>query len=87
MVELVKSYIKGDYKNIPYGSLILIVAAIVYFVMPADAVPDFIAGLGFVDDAAVVAFTLKKVKEDLDKFVEWKNGRDEDESKSTNEKQ
>jgi uncharacterized membrane protein YkvA (DUF1232 family) len=73
MFELVKSYIKGDYKNIPYGSLVLIVGAILYFVMPADAIPDFIAVLGFTDDATVIAFTLKKVKDDIDKFIAWKN--------------
>ncbi len=33
----------------------VLVAALAYFVMPADAIPDFIAGLGFTDDAAVLA--------------------------------
>lgn len=28
-------------------------AALAYFVLPTDAIPDFIAGLGFTDDAAV----------------------------------
>lgn len=72
MVELVKAYVKGDYRNIPYRSLLLIVGAIVYFVMPVDTIPDFLAGLGFTDDAAVLAFTLKQVKEDVDKFLLWK---------------
>ncbi|RFU70516.1 DUF1232 domain-containing protein [Peribacillus saganii] len=76
MFELIKAYIKGDYRNIPYGSLALIVGTVLYFVMPADAIPDIIAALGFTDDAAVIAFTLKKVKEDIDKFLEWKNTHD-----------
>ena len=79
MFELVKAYIKGDYRNIPYASIVLIVGTIIYFVMPADAIPDVIAGLGFTDDATVIAFTLKKVKEDLDKFIKWKNERDNEE--------
>ena len=29
-------------------------AALAYFVMPADMIPDFIAGLGYGDDAAVL---------------------------------
>jgi uncharacterized membrane protein YkvA (DUF1232 family) len=33
-------------------------AALAYFVMPFDAVPDFIAGLGFTDDAAVLAMAV-----------------------------
>lgn len=31
----------------------MMLAALAYFVVPTDVIPDFIAGLGFVDDAAV----------------------------------
>ncbi len=31
----------------------LMFAALAYFVMPFDAIPDFIAGIGYTDDAAV----------------------------------
>lgn len=33
----------------------MLFAALAYFVSPIDAIPDFIAGLGFTDDAAVLA--------------------------------
>ncbi|HEY2033337.1 MAG TPA: YkvA family protein [Rhizomicrobium sp.] len=33
-------------------------AALAYFVIPFDAIPDFIAGLGFTDDAAVLAMAI-----------------------------
>ena len=32
----------------------LLVAALAYFVLPTDVLPDFITGLGFTDDAAVL---------------------------------
>jgi uncharacterized membrane protein YkvA (DUF1232 family) len=32
--------------------------ALAYFVMPVDAIPDVFAGIGFTDDAAVVAALL-----------------------------
>ncbi len=38
-------------------------AALAYFVLPFDAVPDFLLGLGFTDDAAVIlaAFTAARL--------------------------
>ncbi len=33
----------------------MMIAALAYFVMPADAIPDVFAGIGFTDDAAVIA--------------------------------
>ncbi|HWA88476.1 MAG TPA: YkvA family protein [Rhizomicrobium sp.] len=36
----------------------VLLAALAYFVTPIDAIPDFIAGLGFTDDAAVLAMAL-----------------------------
>jgi uncharacterized membrane protein YkvA (DUF1232 family) len=33
----------------------VLLAALAYFVLPADAVPDIVAGIGFTDDAAVIA--------------------------------
>ncbi len=36
-------------------------AALAYFVMPFDLIPDFLAGIGFTDDAAVIALALSMV--------------------------
>jgi uncharacterized membrane protein YkvA (DUF1232 family) len=36
-------------------------AALAYFVMPFDVIPDFLAGVGFTDDAAVIALALTMV--------------------------
>lgn len=33
----------------------LMMAALAYFVLPTDAIPDIFAGVGFTDDAAVLA--------------------------------
>jgi uncharacterized membrane protein YkvA (DUF1232 family) len=36
----------------------MMLAALAYFVLPTDAIPDFIAGLGYTDDAAVLMAVL-----------------------------
>jgi uncharacterized membrane protein YkvA (DUF1232 family) len=37
----------------PATAKAMILAGLAYFIVPTDAVPDFIAGLGYTDDAAV----------------------------------
>jgi uncharacterized membrane protein YkvA (DUF1232 family) len=45
----------------PVAAKGLILAAIAYFMLPTDLIPDFLAGLGFTDDAAVMIATLKTI--------------------------
>jgi uncharacterized membrane protein YkvA (DUF1232 family) len=39
----------------------VLLAALAYFVLPVDVIPDFVAGIGFTDDAAVLALALSLV--------------------------
>lgn len=39
----------------------VLMAALAYFVLPADMVPDLIAGLGFTDDAAVLMAAIRSI--------------------------
>lgn len=39
----------------------VIAAALAYFLSPADAIPDVIVGIGFIDDASVIATALATV--------------------------
>ncbi|MBU6298715.1 MAG: DUF1232 domain-containing protein [Alphaproteobacteria bacterium] len=39
----------------------VLLAALAYFVIPTDIIPDFIAGFGFTDDAAVLATAISLV--------------------------
>ncbi|PLR83952.1 YkvA family protein [Bacillus sp. V33-4] len=74
--EMIRMWIKGEYRKIPTRSLITILAAIIYFVSPIDIIPDFIIGLGLVDDAAVIVYAFKQISSDIDKFKAWKAAQD-----------
>ena len=39
----------------PMAAKGIMLGALAYFVMPIDAIPDVLAGIGFTDDAAVIA--------------------------------
>lgn len=67
----VRSYIKGEYREIPVGAIIAVVAALIYFVSPIDLIPDFIPGIGYIDDAGVLGFCFLQFKSDLDVYKEW----------------
>jgi uncharacterized membrane protein YkvA (DUF1232 family) len=72
-IELLKSYSKGEYRNVSKGTIITVIGALLYFVSPLDLVPDFILGLGLLDDAAVLGFTIKRLSNELNEFKRWKS--------------
>ena len=67
MLDLLKAVGAGKYK-ISKADLLLIAGAVVYFLMPVDAIPDVILGAGFVDDAMVLAFVINSAQEILADF-------------------
>lgn len=73
MVSLIRNYIKKEYTDIPIGTIISIISALIYFVSPIDIIPDSIPVLGYFDDAAVVAACWKLVESDVDEYVKWRN--------------
>ncbi len=40
----------------------ILLAALAYFVMPIDVIPDFLIGIGFTDDMAVLATAIGLIK-------------------------
>jgi uncharacterized membrane protein YkvA (DUF1232 family) len=69
--ELIKAYFKGEYRKVSKGTILTILGAIIYFVSPIDMVPDFIVGIGILDDAAVIGFAIKKISVELEEFQRW----------------
>ncbi len=77
-LRLLRAYAKGQYRDIPWASLLSIVAAVVYFVMPLDLIPDFILALGLIDDAALLGWILSSLKNDIDHYIEWEQAQTEE---------
>lgn len=49
----------------PMWARAILAAALAYFMLPTDLIPDVIAGLGFTDDAAVVMAAVRALREVL----------------------
>jgi uncharacterized membrane protein YkvA (DUF1232 family) len=63
--ELLAAYYCAFDKDTPLGVKATLVAAIAYFVLPADAIPDVLPVIGFSDDAAVLAAAIKLVADNI----------------------
>jgi uncharacterized membrane protein YkvA (DUF1232 family) len=73
MISLVRDWMSGSYRKIPKRAIVAILGAIIYFVMPVDAIPDFLPGIGYIDDALVIALVIKSIHMDLMEYKQWKN--------------
>lgn len=75
IIRLLESWLSGDYKEISVKTLALFIAAILYFLNPFDVVPDVIPAVGYVDDVSVVAWVIKPLNDEVEKFREWEANR------------
>ena len=74
MLRLVRAFCTGKYKKIPWESLISIIVAVAYFASPLDLIPDFLPGIGYLDDAMIVRVVYRSVRAELERFLEWESG-------------
>jgi uncharacterized membrane protein YkvA (DUF1232 family) len=59
--DLVAAYLCALDRNTPTYVRAVLFGAVAYFMLPSDAVPDILLGLGFTDDASVIAAALAAV--------------------------
>lgn len=73
LIRLVRAYIKGQYRDVPWETIALAIAALIYFLSPVDAIPDPIPVVGYIDDAAVIGFVIASINADLNNFRDWED--------------
>lgn len=66
------AWFKGEYRQISSQALLMVVAALLYFITPLDAIPDWLLGVGFVDDLAVLAWVMRTWHGELGAFRAWR---------------
>lgn len=72
MLDMLKDYKNGVYKKVPWFTIGSIVFALLYVLNPFDIIPDFIPGLGYIDDLSVFTIALRFVETDLHNYLDWK---------------
>ena len=71
LIDLIKAWARGSYRQIPWSTLLLLTGAVIYFVNPFDAIPDILPAAGFLDDATVIGLVLASAKEEMERFKKW----------------
>lgn len=59
--DAVAGYFCATDRKTPVWVRATLMGALAYFVVPADMIPDFVAGLGFTDDATVILAALRAI--------------------------
>ncbi|GAA4505417.1 hypothetical protein GCM10023172_33280 [Hymenobacter ginsengisoli] len=71
VVRMVRSYINGDYRQIPTSTVVSGLAVLLYVLSPIDLVPDFIPVVGFLDDLSLVSWFVGKFNGEIIRFRDW----------------
>lgn len=72
MFAMLKDVKKGTYPNVPWFTIASIAVALLYVFNPFDLVPDFIPGVGYIDDLAVLSISMGWIETDLHKYLDWR---------------
>ena len=75
MISLVKNYVQGKYTTVPYGTILAVLSALIYFLAPIDIVPDFIPLAGYIDDMAVLGLCMNMVSIDIETYEKWRQAQ------------
>lgn len=70
-LSLYEMLVDPDY-TLPWEAKASVVFALSYFISPVDAIPDLIPGLGYADDAMVVAYVLHRVAGEIARYRAWR---------------
>jgi len=74
-MSMIKSHISGEYRNIPKRTLLLILFGLIYFLIPIDAIPDFIPVIGYVDDLTILLWIHKSIQKDISAYRDWQSSQ------------
>ena len=77
-IDLLCAWSRSDYRDVSKDSIVIIAAAVLYFVVPFDLVFDGVPGLGYLDDATVLAYAIGCVRDEIEAFRRWADGNQDD---------
>jgi uncharacterized membrane protein YkvA (DUF1232 family) len=68
LYAMLRDAVAGRFK-VPWVTVSAATAALLYFISPIDLLPDFIPGVGLIDDALVIAMAISLARMDLKRYL------------------
>ena len=78
LYHMLRDYVAGRYRKVPWNTVAATVTTFLYILNPLDLMPDFIPGIGYLDDGVVVALALLLVARDIGNYRSWRRVSPED---------
>lgn len=72
-VKLAFSMLRDKHYNLSWKSKSLLIAGLLYFLLPSDLTPDFIPFIGYIDDAAVISAIFKRLAHEVKSYETFLN--------------
>jgi len=72
LFRMLKASLKGKYKP-GFKNLFIFTFLLLYIISPIDLIPDFLVGIGILDDLTVAYFAFSKLFKEVDKYLVWEN--------------
>ena len=71
LVRMLRAYVHGYYRQLPWKSLLMIIGGLLYFLMPIDIIPDFFPVTGLADDITIILLVFKTINKDIQDFIDY----------------
>jgi len=71
-LALLSDHVAGACPQIPYSTVALLAAALLYYLAPMDVIPDFIPVVGTADDTLVLDIAWRLAAPGIQRYLDWK---------------
>jgi uncharacterized membrane protein YkvA (DUF1232 family) len=72
LLALIKDYWKGRYRKVSPSAIVVFLIMVIYFISPLDLLPDYLLGIGQIDDLAVLGAGLYFMEKELLAYNDWR---------------
>ncbi|QJD29285.1 DUF1232 domain-containing protein [Methylococcus geothermalis] len=72
LMDLVRDYWSGRYRDIPRWVIGALSFALLYFINPVELIPEFVPVIGYLDDIVLLLLVLRLTREHVERYKAWR---------------